>query len=72
MAKDKIEEQRAQQNKAASQRVQTETRTETESEQRVQPNTTQKAAVTNTPTFEYSNNAPATNAPVITQDEDDK
>ena len=72
MAKDKIEEQRARQNKASSQRVQTETRTEAAAEQRVHPNATQKAAVTTTPTFEYSNNAPETNAPVITQDKDDK
>jgi hypothetical protein len=85
VAKDKIEEQRARQSKAASQRVQTETigdnaaeqrvqagRTAAAAEQRVHPNATQKAAVTTTPTFEYKNNAPATNAPVITQDEDDE
>ncbi len=72
VAKDMIKEQRAQQSKASSQRVQTETRTEAAAEQRVHPNATQKAAVTTTPAFEYSNDAPATNAPVITQDEDDK
>ncbi len=72
VAKDKIEEQRARQNKASSQRLQTETRTEAAAEQRVHPNATQKAAVTTTPTFEYSNDAPVTNAPVITQDEDDE
>jgi hypothetical protein len=72
VAKDKIEEQRARQNKTASQRVQTETRTEAAAEQRMQPNATQKAEVTTTPTFEYSNDAPATNAPVITQDKDDE
>jgi len=72
VAKDKIEEQPVRQNKAASQRVQTETRTETASEQRVQSNATTKAAVTTTPTFEYSNDAPTANTPVITQDEDDE
>ena len=69
-------------NKAATQRVQTETQTEAASEQKVQSDTTEtateqtvKAAATTTapaPTFRYSNNEPTTKTPVITQNKDDK
>ncbi len=68
MAKDKIEEQRVQQSKAASHRMQAETRTKKAEEQRVQSNTTEKAseqkveaaAITTapTPTFKYRNDFP--------------
>ena len=43
--------------------------TATAAEQRVKATVTMTAT---TPTFEYSNDAPATNTPVITQDEDDE
>ena len=83
VAKDKIEEQRARQSKAASQRVQTETIVDNAAEQRVQAGRTAAAAeqrvtaaVTTatapTPTFEYDDNAPSDGSPVITQDEDDE
>jgi hypothetical protein len=42
VAKDKIEEQQVQQSKAASHRMQMETRTDETAEQRVQSNTTEK------------------------------
>ena len=82
VAKDKIEEQRARQSKAASQRVQTETIGDNAADQRVQADRTAAAAeqrvtaaVTTatapTPTFEYDDDEPLDGPPVITQDEDD-
>ena len=78
VAKDKIEEQRVRQRKAASQRVQTETTTAAVVEQRVQEDGTvtaaeqRVAAAATTPIFEYSNDAPAHNTPVITQDDEEE
>jgi hypothetical protein len=82
VAKDKIEEQRVRQYKAAAQRVQTEKQSEASSQQTLHPAATETVAEqrveatavtpSHTPTFEYSNDGSANNTPIITQDDDDE
>ena len=82
VAKDKIEEQRVRQYKAAAQRVQTEKQSEASSQQTVHPAATETVAEqrveatavtpSHTPTFEYSDDESANNVPIITQDDEDE